>query len=147
QHPQAAEKLRFNEALRRIVDTFVTDLAEATRERLARRRVRSVAKVRSLNSRQLGLSARTSKEGKLLKQFLQTHLYSHPIVRSERQRIISHLDRLFMHYMDHAHSLPPFYFEQTQNEPVAVVVCGYIAGMTDNFLEQQYAQVFGKPAA
>ncbi len=147
QHPQAAEKLRFNEALRVLVDTFVTDLMEATRERLVRLRVRSVAKVRGLNSRQLGLSARTSEEGRLLKRFLQTHLYSHPKVSSERQRIISHLERLFTHYVGNPRALPAFYFAQTQNVPVAAVVCSYIAGMTDNFLEQQYGKVFGEPAA
>jgi dGTPase len=146
-HPLAAEKLRFNEALRALVDTFVTDLMEATRERLVRLQVRSVAKVRGLNSRQLGLSARRSEEGRLLKRFLQTHLYSHPKVSSERQRIISHLERLFGHYMGNPRTLPTFYFAQTQNAPVAAVVCSYMAGMTDNFLEQQYGKIFGEPAA
>jgi dGTP triphosphohydrolase len=34
--------------------------------------------------------------------------------------------------------LPTSYFAKTQQEPVHRVVCDYIAGMTDNYLLEQY---------
>ena len=141
-HPQAQEKLLFNEALRSLVDALVTDLIETTRNRLRRRRISSVRQVRELGSRLVTLSPRMSEENKRHKAFLQTKLYSHPEVRVERQRIVHHVERLFTYYLNHPRSLPPFYFSQTRLEPVARVVCDYIAGMTDNFLERQYGAVF-----
>jgi dGTPase len=143
-HPQAQEKLRFNEALRRLVNGLVTDLIETTRERLRKLKVYSVRKVRELESGQVALSPRMAEENKRHKAFLRAKLYSHPEVRVERQRIVHHVEQLFEYYMRHARSLPPFYFSQTKQKPVARVVCDYIAGMTDNFLEEQYRRVFGE---
>jgi dGTPase len=142
--PQSQERLLFNEALRGLVDVLVTDLIDTTRERLLKLQVTSVEKVRSLESRQVGLSAAMDQENRAHKIFLQTKLYSHPEVQAERQRIVHHVERLFAYYMNKPRSLPPFYFSQTKHDPVARVVCDYIAGMTDNFLERQYGSVFGE---
>lgn len=142
-HPQAQEKLRFNETLRRLVDALVTNLIETTREGLGRLKIRTVGEIRELKSREVALSPRMAKENSRLKGFLETKLYAHPKMKIERQRIICHIERLFAYYADHPRSLPPFYFSQTGQQPVARVVCDYIAGMTDNFLEQQYARIFG----
>jgi dGTPase len=143
-HPQAPEKLLFNEALRSLVDALVTDLIETTRDRLRERKAHAVAKVRSLKSRQVTLSPRMSRENKRHKRFLQTKLYAHPAVRVERQRIVRHVERLFKHYMSYPRALPVFYFSQTKQQAIARVVCDYIAGMTDNFLERQYSSIFGE---
>jgi dGTPase len=143
-HPQAQEKLLFNEALRRLVDALVTDLIETTRSRLKKLNVCSVGRVRGLGSRQVTLSPPMADENKRHKAFLQAKLYCHPEVRREAQRIVLHVERLFTYYVRQPRSLPPFYFSQTDHKPVARVVCDYIAGMTDNFLEQQHEAVVGK---
>ncbi len=141
-HPQQSEKLRFNEALRGLVDCFVSDLIAATRQRLQKQKVRSAARIRELKARQAGLSPRLGEEIHRLKSFLKRRLYSHPEVSRERRRIVIHLQRLFEYYLGRPRALPPYYFAQTKQQPVARVVCDYIAGMTDNFLEQQYAKLF-----
>jgi dGTPase len=143
-HPGAPEKLLFNEALRSLVDTLVTDLIETTRDHLRKLKVHSVRKVRGLESRQVALSSGMAQENRIHKRFLQIKLYSHPAVRVERQRIVRHIERLFSHYTDHPRALPLFYFSQTKQQSIARVVCDYIAGMTDNFLERQYSNVFGE---
>lgn len=142
QHPQAQQRLLFNEALRSLVDVLVTDLIETTWDRLRKLGVCSVGEVRSLASRQVGLSPGMNEENRRQKIFLQTKLYSHPEVQVERERITCRVERLFMHYVNDPRSLPPAYFAQTRQQPVARVVCDYIAGMTDNFLERQYKTVF-----
>jgi len=40
--------------------------------------------------------------------------------------------------MEHPRSLPASYSAKTQKEPAHRVVCDYIAGMTDNYLLEQY---------
>lgn len=142
QYPQAAEKLVFNEALRKLTDLLVTDLIAATRGRLRASRVRSVEGIRRLDSRLAGFSPKIATRNQNIKKFLQSHMYNHPAVASEHQAITWQIERLFKHYLEHPRSMPPFYSAQAGNNP-AQVACDYIAGMTDNFFEQQYAKAFG----
>ena len=142
-YPAALEKLKFNEALKRLLDALVTDLIEATSDRLQKMRVRSVEDVRSRDSRLVGLSQPMAAENKRLKEFLFQKLYSHSEVRAERKRIIKSVEGLFKHFMERPRSLPPSYFVKTKEEPPDRVVCDYIAGMTDNYLLEQYRKYLG----
>jgi len=137
-YPAALEKLKFNEALKRLLDALVTDLIAATRERLQRLDLRSVAAVRAHRTRLVGLSPRWARENQRLKKFLFRRLYSHQSLHAERRKILNCLGRLFQYYVAHPRTMPSFYFAQTRHEPLARVVCDYIAGMTDNYLLAQY---------
>jgi len=143
EYPAALEKLKFNEALKRLLDALVTDLIEATSDRLRKLQVRSVEDVRSQNSRIVGLGPEKAVEGKRLKEFLFQKLYSHSEVRAERKRIIKSVEGLFKHFMERPRSLPPSYFVKTKEDPPHRVVCDYIAGMTDNYLLDQYRKYLG----
>lgn len=143
-HSDVPEKLLFNETLRRLVDALVTDLIATTRRRLRKARVRSVESVRRLPSRMVELDASLTEENLKLKQFLHSCLYAHPKVGSERKGIARRIEQLFNHYMLHPRALPASYFAKMEQEPNARVVCDYIAGMTDNFFEQQYHRILGE---
>jgi len=82
-------------------------------------------------------------ENKRLKEFLYQRLYSHSEVRAERKRIIKSVEGLFKHFMERPRSLPPSYFVKTKEDPPHRVVCDYIAGMTDNYLLEQYRKYLG----
>lgn len=144
-YPSAAEKLKFNEALRRLVDTLVTDLISTLQNRLRKYNVGSVEKVRGLDSRLAGFSPKVAGENQRLKKFLQERLYAHPNLSSGRKKITHHMGQLFNYYLRNPRSLPASHLAKTHIEPVTQVVCDYIAGMTDNFFEQQYRKVFGEP--
>jgi dGTPase len=143
-YPAAKEKLKFNEALKRLIDTLVTDLIEATHTRLTRARVRSLAQVRARRIRLVGLSPSLGRENRRLKQFLLARLYSHRNVNAERRKLLGCIRRLFAYYLAHPRSLPAFYFAQTQHEPAHRIVCDYIAGMTDNYLLEQHRKLLGE---
>ena len=140
----ALEKLKFNEALKRLLDALVTDLIQATRERLRKLKVRSVEQVRSQPSRLVGLSPRLARENRCLKQFLHGNLYSHENISAEREKIVKRVEELFDFFMERPRSLPPAYSAKAKDEPVHRVVCDYIAGMTDNYLEEQYRKHLGR---
>jgi len=142
-HPAAREKLKFNEALKALLNALVTDLIEATRRRLAEHGIRSVAQVRAHPSRLVGLGGGRGRDNRELKDFLNACLYSHPRVASERAGIVRHVRRLFAFYLAHPRRLPPFYLAQSRQEALPRVVCDYIAGMTDNFLLIQYRKHLG----
>jgi dGTPase len=137
------EKLRFNEALKRLMDTLVTDVIDSTRNRLRKLGVRSMARVRSHPQRLVGARPRLKLENERLKEFLFRRLYSHPEVRAERQKIVTALERLFQYFMKNPRSLPPSTFERALHEPVQRVVCDYLAGMTDHYLQERYAKYLG----
>lgn len=135
-HPNAMEKLKFNEALKGLMDSLVTDLIKATRERLQRMRMRTVEDVRAAPSRVVGFSPRMSRETQALKAFLRDNLYTHREIYDERRKIVRCVAQMFKFYMEHPRSLPPFYFGKTKEGPTHRVVCDYIAGMTDNYLAE-----------
>jgi dGTPase len=138
EYPQAPEKLKFNEALKRLLDTLVTDLIRATHQRLRKLGPISVQQVRTLPERLAGLHPGIAIESKRVKEFLYAHLYSHRAVDAERRRIVKLMEELFEYFMACPHSLPPFYVARTEQEPTYRVVCDYIAGMTDNYLQEQH---------
>jgi dGTPase len=143
-HPEALEKLKFNEALKRMMNYLVTDLIQTTRLRLRRAGVRSVDAVRGRNSRLAALSAAALRENRRLKGFLFRNLYSHPSIRAERKKITGSISGLFHYFVEHPRSLPSFYQKKTPGEPLHRIVCDYIAGMTDNYLLEQYRRYVGE---
>ncbi|SPE27997.1 Deoxyguanosinetriphosphate triphosphohydrolase-like protein [Acidobacteriia bacterium SbA2] len=142
-YPAAREKLKFNEALKGVLNILVTDLIESTRARLAKAGVKSVAGVRAHPKRLVGLGPRRARDDRELKEFLNANLYSNRRVGSERQVIVRCVRRLFGYYLDRPRRLPPFYVAQSRQEPLHRVVCDYIAGMTDNYLLLQYQKHLG----
>jgi len=144
QYPEVKDKLRFNEALKRLLDALVTDLIASTRRRLASKGIDSLQKVLAHRTRLVALGPRRQREDQKLKEFLYARLYSHPNVNSERKRLTGCIRRLFGYYIKHPHSLPAFYYHAAQHEPVHRVVCDYIAGMTDHYLLERHRQLLGE---
>jgi len=142
-YPAAKEKLKFNEALKRLLDTLVTDVIESTCARLTQKRISSLEQVRACSSRLVALGARRARENHELKTFLSARLYTHRHVHDARRKPIVCIHRLFEHFVAHPRSLPGFYFLQSQQEPLHRVVCDYIAGMTDNYLLEQHRKLLG----
>ncbi len=145
QYPAAVEKLKFNEALKRLLDALVTDLIAATRRRLAVKRIQSLGQVRASRSRLVALGPRMKRENRMLKDFLFARLYSHRGVNSERKRLIGCIHSLFAYYLKNPRSLPAFYYDASRHEPLHRVVCDYIAGMTDHFLLERHRKLLEEP--
>jgi dGTPase len=139
-YPGVPEKMRFNEALKRLLDALVTDLIESTRARLRERSVRTLEDVRACPIRLAGLGRERGRENKRLKEFLNCQLYSHPSVNRERQEISRLIEELFDYFVSEPRHLPATYYAKTREESAERIVCDYIAGMTDNYLREQWEQ-------
>lgn len=146
-HPQGRDKLRFNEALKRVLDLLATDLIENTRAEVVASGVNSVEDVRRLPQRLAGFSPQVTRKIATLKKFLLDRLYDHPAIVIDRQRSVEALAQLFEYYVDHPEAMPKFYADLAQNSPRHRVVCDYIAGMTDHFLLKQHADLLGASSA
>lgn len=142
-HPGAREKLKFNEALKRVLDLQATDLIEFTRERVLASGAATAEDIRTAPKRLAGFSDFAAARNAKLKRFLFTHIYDHPAITEDRDRSVNCLEELFHYYVASAGSMPASYEELAQMAPRHVIVCDYIAGMTDQFLLRQHHEHFG----
>jgi dGTPase len=137
-YPNAAEKLVFNEALKSIFDGFVGDLITNTEQRLKAAGAHSLDNVRRHHERLVAFSPSIEEQRRGLKDFLYENLYYSPALAAEKEDAERITGELFVHWMEEPDDLPRSYREKTAQEPLARVICDYIAGMTDPFIYQQY---------
>jgi dGTPase len=142
-HPQGLEKLKFNEAVKRMLDHLATGLIEHTQAEVAASGVRSVEDVRRLPLRIAGFNPQIAAENAALKKFLLERLYNDPAIVMDRERSVEALGQLFKFYLDHPDAMPRSYTELAQRSSRYRVVCDYIAGMTDHYLLRQHADKLG----
>ncbi len=148
-YPDAPDKLKFNETLKRVFDRLVTDLIETTAAGVRRAGVSSVDEVRAYPQRLVGFSAEVDTERRQIKDFLYANLYCSDALLPEKRHAEEVVAELFDYWIARPEALPPAYFERTREQTVPRVVCDYIAGMTDNFILDQHQRLCGKytPAA
>lgn len=146
QYPAGRRQLKFNEALKRVLDYLATDLIENTRTRVDASGVKTVEDVRQQAQRLAGFSPEAAGTARGLKQFLNAHLYSNAAIADEREQSVAALDELFSLYLDDPARMPPSHAARAKREPAHVVVCDYIAGMTDQFLLRQRRALTGAAA-
>lgn len=144
-HPEGRRNLKFNEALKRILDSLATDLIENTREAIQTSGVKDIEDVRHAPSRLAGFSSIVAQQGAALKQFLFSRVYSMPAIAEERDRSVLALEELFRFFMQRPDRMPPNYAEEARRGATHQVICDYIAGMTDHFLLRQHRDLLGVP--
>ena len=141
-HPGAREKLKFNQTLKRVLDSLATDLIETTQQRVIASGTSSVEDIRRAPERLAGFSDAAAARNRELKRFLFAHIYNHPAITEDRDRSVKCLEELFIYYLGRHGSMPASYEELARTEARHVIACDYIAGMTDQFLLRQHREHF-----
>lgn len=142
-HPSGLEKLKFNAALKIVLDQLATDLIESTQHRVAQSGVGTTDDIRRAPRRLAGFSDARAAQNARLKRFLFQHIYNHPAITEDRDRSVRCLEELFLFYLNTPNSMPASHEESTRSEPRHVVVCDYIAGMTDHYLLRKHRELLG----
>jgi dGTPase len=139
-YPDAPDKLKFNEALKHILNRFVGDLITNTRTRLQQAKIQTLDDVRSHPERLAAFSPAVESERKQSKNFLYEKLYYSPSLAGEKEDAERVVGELFTFWMDHPEALPHNYRDKVEKKEDSLprVICDYIAGMTDNFIFEQY---------
>jgi dGTPase len=143
QHPNAGRKLLFNEALKGIFNYLVTDLMENSLAQIAREGIVSVEDVRRFPRRLIGSSPEAEREKLVLRDFLYTNLYMLPIFTAEKEHGKRVIGELFELFMAQPEKMPKWYCEQAQQGEKHRIVCDYIAGMTDQYVQRLHGQLLG----
>jgi dGTPase len=142
-YPEALEKLKFNETIKRILGRFVDDLIGHTLVRVSQAHIHSLDDVRNHPERLAAFSPMVDAERRQSKDFLYENLYYSPSLADEKEDAERIVSDLFTFWIDHPGTLPHNYQEKAEEESLPRVVCDYIAGMTEPFIFEQYEKHCG----
>jgi dGTPase len=142
--PDAIEKLKFNEALKHMLDCFVSDLIRSTQASIDAAGVHSIDDVRAHSRRLVGFGSEVDKQRRQTKSFLYEALYYSPALDAEKKDGERVIRELFEFWMEKPGNLPASYQEKASEEPLPLIVCDYIAGMTDNYIYEQHQKYCGR---
>lgn len=124
--------------VRNLIDELVTDLVDASRDRLAGYRGFSSLRLREKNIDCLSFSPGMKDLNNELKAFLAENMYRHPRMIENARRAKEIIRTLFLRYIRDP-ELVPFHFRMRLNrEPSDLIVADYIAGMTDRFATAEF---------
>src|SRR5512146_616392 len=140
-YPEAPDKLKFNEALKGMLNRLVTDLITNTGRRLHNAGISTLEAVRTHAQRLAAFSPQVDGERRRAKEFLYQNLYYSPELEPEKADAERVVGELFDYWMRNPSALPGNYREKAACEPLQRVVCDYIAGMTDPYILQQHEKL------
>jgi dGTPase len=147
-YPALAGRRLVHETVRRMIDTVVNDLIEASAARIAAARPVDIEDVRAAGAPLMGLGEDLRARHVELKRFLGAQLYRHPHVREmtdEAQRIVHELYAAFMAdpgRLPEEHAARARRMQASGGESGrARAVADYIAGMTDRYALSEHRRV------
>jgi dGTPase len=141
-YPHAAEKLKFNETLKRVLDRFVSDLITNSRKLIRESGVQSVEDVRIFPQRLFAFSPEVDEERRQVKAFLYESVYFNPALQRDKHQAEQVISEMFAFFMKFPQELPASYQEKALHEPLHWIVCDFLGGMTDGYILEQHRQFF-----
>jgi dGTPase len=142
-YPHVADKLKFNEALKGVLNHLAGDLITNTQARLKQSEIETLADVRRHQERVAAFSPEVEAERKQIKDFLYENLYYSASLAGEKDDAERIVGELFAFWIKNPSALPYYYQEKASQESLSRVGCDYIAGMTDHFIIEQYEKHCG----
>jgi dGTPase len=143
-YPHAAHKVVVYEALRRMLNIFVTDLIEEMRARVHALGATTLDEIRRAPERLATLSAGMEAARVATKDFLYASLYNSPgqeQVHAQAEKVVA---ELFDFLMAEPGLMPEDHQAQIPSEGLARTVADYIAGMTDSYIVQLWERCGGR---
>jgi dGTPase len=141
EHAGVDEKYLFNEALQLMQNILTDDLIETTGRNVLALGAESLEDIRRHPARLAQFSPQVEAERLQEKRYLYDTLYTCGPLEIEHDKAEEVVTALFDHWVNDPEELPAGHFDEVRNEGLARVVADYIAGMTDQFILLQYAQV------
>jgi dGTPase len=148
-YPSLAGRRLVHETVRRMINTVVVDLIEATARRLAETVLRDVDEVRAFSNPLVDMSDAVRSEHLELKRFLRENLYRHYRVQRMTRKARTVVQELFSAFMDDLLLMPDEHRAAAQRLEVqhgeagrARAVSDYVAGMTDRYAIGEHDRLF-----
>jgi dGTPase len=136
-YPDAPSKLVFNEALKRVLNALVGDLIDETRRKAE---ALSLDEVRHASTRLATFSSAMEELRMEAKRYLYAHLYNAPELQHDREEAQKVVTTLFRAWVSNPELLPFDHAAEIEEEGAPRIVADYIAGMTDQYILNRYAE-------
>jgi dGTPase len=143
-YPHANDKLKFNETVKGLLNRLVGDLIGTTQNRLKESGIQTLDDIRRHPLRLANFSPAVDKDREQAKAFLHDRVYFSPTLEPEKDAAERIIRELFTFWMEYPNTLPESYQEKAREESLPRVICDYVAGMTDNFIIEQYEKHLGE---
>lgn len=140
-HAGVEEKYLFHEALQLMQNILTDDLIANTLKNAQAVGAETLEDIRRHGRRLALFSPQAESERLEEKKYLYDTLYTCDDLEREHDKAEQVVTALFEFWINDPEELPPSYFEEIEAEGLARVVADYIAGMTDSFILEQYAQI------
>jgi len=128
--------------IRTLIGTEVTDLVQATDERIQKHKVKTREDVQKLDCNLVGFSELLYERNRELKDFLYQNLYRHWRVLRTQTKAERFLIDLFEAYRYEPRILPESARQMINEIGPERTICDYLAGMTDRFALDEHARLF-----
>jgi dGTPase len=140
EYPAVSNKLSINEALRRVLDTLVTDMKSEVHARVSAIGATTLKEIRQAPDRVVALSPSIEAQRATAKAFLYQNFYNSPGMEEIHRHASDVVESLFGEIVKNPNLLPKDHQTQIPTEGLARIVADYIAGMTDSFIEQLWTR-------
>lgn len=143
-YPEAEESRIVFETLRHLSSEMVNDVIRRTKQNIESMNISSDADIRSAKHLIVEFSPEYQQIIKLHREFLSKRMYQHPSVRRMTVKIDRIINSLFEFYSENLTCLPREWQHLTGNDirQNTIVVCDFIAGMTDRYAIKEYKAIF-----
>jgi len=140
-YPDLDDDHRHHMIIRIMVDWMVTDLIDRTFANLGDNSITSLEDVRKSNVKLVSFSDKMTLRLKELKTFLMEHMYRHQRMQAMAAQAHLVIERLFDYYRRDPEAMHGNFKLRLGHEPTEIIVCDFIAGMTDRYAYRIYERL------
>lgn len=142
-YPLIQNTLKKYQIIRKLIAVLVDDAIKESQKRLAAKKIRTIADVKNCRIRLIDFSDQIKTKRLPLRKFLKRELYHHYRVNRMSDKAKRIIKLLFDAYTKNTSMLPLDYQNKiTKTNNKYVVVCDYIASMTDRFALDEHEKLF-----
>ncbi|HZY45522.1 MAG TPA: deoxyguanosinetriphosphate triphosphohydrolase [Anaerolineae bacterium] len=128
--------------IRRLIGLEVTDVVNATDERLTAAKIISIEDLQKQPKNVIGFSDELKQINRGLKDFLFKQMYRHYRVTRMQIKADRLLSELFTAYVGEPGQMPEAARKRIDQDGLQRAVCNYLGGMTDRFALDEHAKMF-----
>jgi dGTPase len=143
EHGVLPEECRRYFTIRTITDLQIRDVVETSEALILRAGVQSADEVRLLAKPLVRHSTERRQLNLELRAYLYQNLYYNPVVHEPNQRAVKLLQALFQYFLKHPGEIGQSARKRMAKTGFHRAVCDYLAGMTDRYVLQEHARIFG----
>ncbi len=141
QYPGASARIRFWEVQRQLMNLLIGGLLQGTLAAADRVGVQTIEDVRRLDRRLPEMSSETAELNAQLRKLLVEKAYSCAELIPGRSSAAAKVREVFTFLVASPEHVSSGYRERLEDTPAHRVVCDYIAGMTDSYLDRVHREL------